>query len=280
MREAVRLDPTAGTSYAGVVYFYLSLNRLEEGRATAEEAQAKNLDSTYLRFALYMLAFLQNDTAGMAQQVAWAAGKPGVENVLLANEADTAAYSGRLGKARELSQQAVASAERAQERETAARYEADAALREALFGNAAEARDRAGVALGLSAGRDVQYGAALALALGGATAREQVQEIEKLADDLVRRFPEDTVVRFNHLPTIRASSLSTAMMLRRPSRLCGLPLLTNWGHPPLVFSRPLCILSMCGGKPIAPRIRAAKPRPSFRKFWTTAVWCSMNPSVL
>ena len=204
MREAVRLDPTAGTSYAGVVYFYLSLNRLEEGRATAEEAQAKNLDSTYLRFALYMLAFLQNDTAGMAQQVAWAAGKPGVENVLLANEADTAAYSGRLGKARELSQQAVASAERAQERETAARYEADAALREALFGNAAEARDRAGVALGLSAGRDVQYGAALALALGGATAREQVQEIEKLADDLVRRFPEDTVVRFNHLPTIRA----------------------------------------------------------------------------
>jgi tetratricopeptide (TPR) repeat protein len=201
MREAVRLNPTAGTSYAGLVYFYLCLNRLEEGRATADEAQAKNLDSTYLRLDLYVLAFLQNDAAGMAQQVAWAAGKPGVEDVLLANEADTAAYLGRLGKARELSQQAVTSAERAQEKETAARYEADAAVREALFGNAAQARERARAALGLSTGRAGLYGAALALAFA---ARQQVQQIEKLANDLAGRFPEDTVVRFNYLPTIRA----------------------------------------------------------------------------
>ena len=109
----------------------------------------------------------------MAQQVAWAAGKPGVEDVLLAYEADTAAYSGRLGKAREFSRRAVASAERAEEKETAASYEADAALREALFGNAAEARQRAAAALALSTGRDVQYGAALALAFAGDAARAQ-----------------------------------------------------------------------------------------------------------
>ena len=82
-------------------------------------------------------------------------------------EADTAAYSGRLEKAREFSRRAVASAERAEEKETAASYEADAALREALFGNSAEARQRAAAALALSTGRDVQYGAALALALAG-----------------------------------------------------------------------------------------------------------------
>jgi serine/threonine protein kinase/Flp pilus assembly protein TadD len=197
-REAVRLDASA-LNYGNLVNNYLLLNRLEEARTTAEEAQAKNLDFPYLRFNLYLLAFLKNDAAGMAKQVAWAAGMPGVEDVLLALEADTAGYSGRLGKARELSRQAVASAERAEEKETAASYEAEAALREALLGNAAEARQRAAAALGLSTGRDVQCGAALALALAGDTARAQA-----LADDLAKRFPEDTLVQFNYLPTIHA----------------------------------------------------------------------------
>jgi tetratricopeptide (TPR) repeat protein len=199
IRETFRLDPSSGLSYAGLVADYLNLNRLEEARATAEEAQAKKFDSPRLRFNLYWLAFLQNDAAGMAQQAAWSAGKPGVEDILLADEADTTAYAGRLGKAREFSRRAVASAERAEEKETAAGYEADAALREALFGNAADARRRAAAALALSTGRDVQYGAALALALAGDVAR-----VQALADDLAKRFPEDTIVQFNYLPALRA----------------------------------------------------------------------------
>jgi predicted Zn-dependent protease len=119
--------------------------------------------------------------------------------VALASEADTAAYSGRLGKAREFSRRAVALAEQAEEKETAASYEADAALREALFGNSTEARKRAAEALGLSTGRDVQYGVALALAFGGDAVRAQT-----LADDLAKRFPEDTLAQFNYLPTIHA----------------------------------------------------------------------------
>jgi eukaryotic-like serine/threonine-protein kinase len=200
--ENLRLAPT-GIGYASLVDAFLSLNRLEEARTTAEEAQAKNFDSPYLRFELYRLAFLQNDGAGMAAQVAWAAGKRGVEDVLLGNEAETAAYSGRLGKAREFSRQAVASAEQAQQKETAARYEAGAALREAVFGNAAEARQRGASALGLSTSRDVQYGVSLALAFIEDASREQAR-IEKLADNLAKRFPEDTVVQFNYLPTLRA----------------------------------------------------------------------------
>jgi class 3 adenylate cyclase/Flp pilus assembly protein TadD len=198
-REALRLDPGSGLSYANLVGSYLQLNRLEEARATAEEAQAKQLDSSYLRTYLYQLAFLQNDAAGMAQQVAWASGKPGVEGVLLGYEADTAAYSGRLREAREFTRRAVASAERAEEKETAAGYEVDAALREALLGNAAEARQRIAAAMPLSKGRDVQYGAALALALAGDAAKSQA-----LGDDLAKRFPEDTNVQFNYLPTVRA----------------------------------------------------------------------------
>jgi serine/threonine protein kinase/Flp pilus assembly protein TadD len=201
--EALRLD-ASGLSYAALVGAYVLLNRLGEAQATAEEAQAKNHDSSFLRFFLYQVAFLRNDAAGEAQQAAWSAGKPGVEDVLLTLEADTAAFSGRLGRAREFSRRAVASAERAEEKETAGEYEAGSAVREALFGNAVEARQRAAVALGLSAGRDLQYGAALALALAGDAARAQA-----LADDLGKRFPEDTEVQLNYLPTVHAQLMLT-----------------------------------------------------------------------
>jgi eukaryotic-like serine/threonine-protein kinase len=198
VRESVRLDPNAD-GYCNLVLSYLILNRLQEAGSAAEEAQAKQLDSPALHFILYRLAFLQNDTAGMALQVAWVAGKPGVEDVLLAREAETAAYSGQLEKAREFSRRAEASAVRVKENEVAAMYEDSAALREALFGNAVEGRQRAAAALVLSNGQNAQQGAALALAFAGDAKRAQV-----LADDLGTRFPANTVVRFNFIPTIKA----------------------------------------------------------------------------
>jgi eukaryotic-like serine/threonine-protein kinase len=204
VRENLRLAPMPiGIGYAGLVDSYLSRNLFEEARATAQEAQAKNLDSPYLRFDLYRLAFLQNDTAGMAQQVAWAAGKRGSEDVLLGNEADTAAYFGQVGKARELSRQAHSSATQSQQRETAALHEAAAAIREALLGNADEARKWAASTKQLRNSRDVQYGALLALALTGDLSQGETR-LEQLADDFARRFPEDTLVEFNYLPTLRA----------------------------------------------------------------------------
>jgi hypothetical protein len=149
--------------------------------------------------SLYMLGFLQNDAAAMKQQVALNAGKPGVEDYFLGYEADTAAYSGRLMDAREFSRRAMDSAERAEENETAATYSALSALREAVLGNSDETRRRATLAMERSTGRDVQYGAALALAYAGEHGRAQA-----LTDDLGKRFPEDTVVQFNFLPTLRA----------------------------------------------------------------------------
>jgi serine/threonine protein kinase/Flp pilus assembly protein TadD len=197
-REALRLEATS-VGYANLVWAYLTLNRLEEARATAVEAQTKSLDSYYLRLFLYRLAFLQSDAAGMAQQVAWATGKPGVEDMLLALEADTAAYSGRLRQAREFSRRAVDSAGQAEEKEAAAKYSALSGLREALFGNADEARRYATLAMQRSGGRDVPYGAALALTYAGDYGRAQA-----LTGDLDKRFPQDTIVQFNYLPTLRA----------------------------------------------------------------------------
>jgi Flp pilus assembly protein TadD/predicted Ser/Thr protein kinase len=231
IRETMRLDPSA-LAYGNFVTSYLQLNRLEEVRAAAEEAQEKKLDSPNLHFVLYELAFLQNDTAGMAKQVSWSAGKPEGEDVLLANEADTAAYYGRLDKARNFSRQAAASAVRAEEKETAANYEAVAALREALLGNANEARQRVAAALALSSGRDVQFGTVLALSVAGDAARAQ-----KLADELAAHFPEDTIVQFNYLPTIRgqlalgrddSSKAVEALQAAAPYELGSLALTSNF----------------------------------------------------
>jgi DNA-binding winged helix-turn-helix (wHTH) protein/tetratricopeptide (TPR) repeat protein len=196
--DEFRLNPN-GDCYFDLLYYYLALNRLKEAQSTVEEAEAKGFDSPSIRNLVYQLHFLQNDAAGMSQQVAWATGKLGVEDGLLGLEADTAAYSGRLGRARDLSRQAVVSAKRAEEPERVAEYEADAALREALFGNPAEARERAADALGLSNSSSVQSLAALALAFAGDAVRART-----LADDLANRFPDHTIVQSYKVPTIRA----------------------------------------------------------------------------
>jgi tetratricopeptide (TPR) repeat protein len=135
----------------------------------------------------------------MAQQVAKTAGLAGFEDQLLNLEGDTAAYSGHLKGARELSRRAMESAERAGEKEPPATYSATSGLREAWFGNTDEARRRVTFALSRSVDRDVLYLAALALAYAREDTRAQA-----LTEDLGKRFPEDTLVQFNYLPTLRA----------------------------------------------------------------------------
>ena len=200
-RESLRLGPDS-LNFGDVVFTFIHLNRFDEARAAADEALSKNLDSADLRLYLYQLAFLTNDLAGMAKQVSWASGKPGRENIMLYLQASSAAYSGKLAAARDLSRQAATSADRAGEKEMEAGCEAAASLWEALYGNASEARQHAASTLAKSNGRDAQYVAALALAVIGDSARAQA-----LAEDLEKRFPDDTVVGFNYLPTLHAQLL-------------------------------------------------------------------------
>jgi hypothetical protein len=174
------------------------LDRVAEAEAVAEEARAKRLDS-HLGGVLYGIAFYRDNSEGMAQQVARVAGVPGEEHLLVAMDADTAAYFGHLEKASELSRRAADSAGVSSEKETAAGYHAVSALREALFGNRAKARQQIALANGGSTGRDTEYGMALALAYA---ARDS--QARALADDLGKRFPEDTIVQFNYLPTLLA----------------------------------------------------------------------------
>jgi tetratricopeptide (TPR) repeat protein len=197
--EGLRINPASGNNYENLAASYMYLNRLEEARATIEEAWAKKVDTPYLHSFAYVLALFRDDRAVMEQQAAWMMGKAGIEDSLLSWQADIAAYSGLQEKSRELSRRAIASAQNAGEKETAAAYQANSSLREALFGNPAQARQAAGAALQLSTGRDVQFEVALVLAMIGDESRA-----EALANDLNKRYPEDTIVQFKEVPTVRA----------------------------------------------------------------------------
>jgi tetratricopeptide (TPR) repeat protein len=197
-QEAVRLAPAVATNHANLVETFTRLDRFGDAGRAAEEAVEKKLDSPNLHFLKYNLSFLQHDTDDMAKQAAWAAGKPSAENILFYLASEVAGAAGQVGKARELSRQAVASSLRTGQKEIAARCEAAEAVREAAFGYEAEGRQRAAAALALSRGRDEQYLAGLALAMTGAAAYAQT-----LADELTKRYPLDTIVQLNYLPTLR-----------------------------------------------------------------------------
>jgi len=197
--EALRLEPDFPPPYMLLMFGDMAVNRLDEAGAAYRRAFERKLYNPFLPIAAYQLAFLQNDTAGMSRQLALSAGQREVEDTLLAYQADTAAYSGRLREAEELTSRAMDSAERAGEKEKAAGVSATSALREALFGNAEEARLRARLAMEHSDGIDVQYAAALALAYAG-----DIKRAQELTDGLDKRFPEATIVQLNYLPSLRA----------------------------------------------------------------------------
>ncbi len=195
-QQVLRLSPYDSVAFRFVAYTYLLLDRVEDAAATAREARAKGLDSA-LGPTVYLIAFYQNDAPEMARQVAAAAGKTGEEDLLLALNADTAAYFGHLRRARELSRQASNSARRAGENEASATYENVAGLREGLFGNTDKAREQIRVARPLPSEGDPYYGFALALAYAG-----NANGVQRLVEDFNKRFPEDTTVQY--LSTLRA----------------------------------------------------------------------------
>jgi tetratricopeptide (TPR) repeat protein len=196
--EGVRLRPDFALAYAFRIRAYTSLNRFDEAKATYAQTLERKLRTPFIDLEMYSLAFAQNDTAGMAHHASKLAALPRLGDIMLSMEGDTAAYSGHLKDARELSRRAMDNAKRGGEKDAPALYSGTSGLREAWFGNTDEARRRATLALSLSTGRDLQYFAALAFAYTRDDARAKA-----LADDLDKRFPEDTIVQFNYLPSVR-----------------------------------------------------------------------------
>src|SRR5215831_10912461 len=207
-QEAIGLDGTIPFPYASIAIHNLCLNRFAEAANILRLGAERKFEIPEFLVIRYYLAFLKGDTAGMEREIARASGTA-VEDSISHHQALVLARSGRMGQARNMWERAIASAQQAGKRETAANYEAATAVCEAHCGNMAAARKRARAALELAKGRDVVYAAAFALALSG-----EGSESLRLGADLEKRFPEDTPVLFEYLPTLHALS---ALAARAPS---------------------------------------------------------------
>jgi serine/threonine protein kinase/tetratricopeptide (TPR) repeat protein len=199
-QSALQVDPNDVINYTNLAGTYLNLNRFNDMKAVLEQAQARHLENQAMIWDFYAMAFLRGDSEEMARQLAAAMGKPGMEDQMLATQADTDAYFGRLGKARESTRLARASALRAGSQEAAALWQLDGALHEAELGDPARAREQALEAVAAGSSKNAQIVAALVLARSGDRKRAQ-----SLADALSRQYASDTLVNNYWLPSIRAA---------------------------------------------------------------------------
>jgi serine/threonine protein kinase/Tfp pilus assembly protein PilF len=206
----IRLQPNDMTSYVNLGSAYANLNRLDEAEATFKQAEERGYNSENLLLNRYLIAFLRGDTAQMEQAAQAAMGKPGTEDLLLATQADTEAWYGKLRDARQLTRRAMDSALHNDAKETAATYQAAAALRLVESGYRAQAHADANAALNIAANRDVRSMVTLTLARAGDIARA-----EKLAAELDKAFPLDTIVQRYWIPTVRAA---IALQRKDPNR--------------------------------------------------------------
>jgi predicted Zn-dependent protease len=197
-------------NYTQLARAYKALNRLGEAEAVDKQMRERKLEHEGQFRTSYWLAFLKGDAAQMARTVSAAAGKPGAEEPLLAIQADAEGWYGKLKNAHELTGRAMDSALHHNAKEAAAAYQAEAALREVESGYREQARAEAEAAAKLAKDRDVWVIAALALARAGDTAGA-----EKLAAELDKTFPLDTLVQRYWLPTIRAA---VALQSKDPDR--------------------------------------------------------------
>jgi tetratricopeptide (TPR) repeat protein len=199
-REALEMEPDNEVNYANLGSTYIALDRVDEAEGVYKQAEGRNLEGELLISSRYVSAFLKGDAAKMTQLSALAMGKPGAEDLLLAIQADTEAWHGKLKNARELTQRAMDSARHNDAKETAASYQVEAALREVESGRREVARTEAIAALKLAPNKDVRAVGALVLARSG-----DLKGAEKLSAEIDKTFPLDTLVQRYWLPTIRAA---------------------------------------------------------------------------
>ncbi len=198
-KKLVEARPDFPIGYYQAAFNYTYLDRLADAERILQQAAAHKLEIAEFSIQRYDIAFLKGDKAGMDREVTLAQGNAAMEDWLLQREAFVQLYSGHLQQARRLSRRAVALARQTSQLDKVAMYESGTAVLEALVGNAPSASQAATASVALSGNRDMQYGAAFALALAGDSVRAQ-----ELANDLDKRFPEDTVAKFIYVPAIRA----------------------------------------------------------------------------
>jgi tetratricopeptide (TPR) repeat protein len=182
-----------------VAHNSLCLGLYDEAAAVIEQAAARKLEPPYVHYMLYAIALVKGDAAAMQQQVDRVVGTP-AESGMLSMQSVTAAYTGRVRRARELTKRAIELARGRDLEESAGLYAAGDALWEAAYGNCPDAKNAAARGLALSRGRYALSWSALAVAMCGDSSLAN-----KLADEMVGRFPHDSFFKASWLPMIRAA---------------------------------------------------------------------------
>jgi eukaryotic-like serine/threonine-protein kinase len=198
-REAARLlpsNPTFDALLVGAIY----AQKFDEARGAYDEAISRGLDSSGLRDHHALLAFLQNDRSEMEKEWAWASQDPVQGRYVLSMEAKVKGFYGRSRDADRLMRIGAESSMKAGLSSDAAKFENNAALREAENGNAEQAQLLAADALGKSQDRGNMIWAAFAFARAG-----KMEQAQKLVESISQRFPNDFSVQAFVLPCVRAA---------------------------------------------------------------------------
>ena len=198
--EHLRLDPSSASAYGNVASTYRDLNRLDDSKRILEEAAARHLETDQLVLSRYFLAFLRDDMNEMQRIVATAADQPKEADEIFSTHADTEAYHGRFGQAREWLRRSAEAAKNNGDAETAGGYYVAMALQEAEVGNMSEARREVDAGMALAVNRDMQVEAALALSRTG-----DIGKSRSIIEDLRKKYPADTLLNTLWLPTLEAS---------------------------------------------------------------------------
>jgi eukaryotic-like serine/threonine-protein kinase len=211
--------PTVPTQPSiNLIWSYILLNRLPEAKAMALSAQTHHVDDPLYHSSLYIIDFLQQDAEARKHELQVLADNPTWGDAILSEESDTAAYQGRFAEARDFTRRAVAFAQKSDRQQTAAAHLIDSAIREAAVGNAGISQQLVKQALALSQAKDIAAMSAVASSLAGDS-----RQTTQLITDLNKRFPQDTVVQLNYLPTVlaatelRAGNASKAIAILAPA---------------------------------------------------------------
>ena len=198
-RHSIELDPDFTPAYVNWAFSNLYLDRLDDAAIALQKAAERKVSTPELLMLRYYLAVLKSDDAETERAAALAKDVPGAQEWMTFSQALVLARSGRLQEAVATSRRAIDMALQARQRTRAATFMAGEAVWQAVFGDRSAAIRNVSAALQLSQARDVEYAAAFALALAGDAGR-----CRTLLQDLEKRFPEDTSVQSNYLPTLRA----------------------------------------------------------------------------
>jgi len=198
-RQAVQLDPDSASGYSNVGFAYAGLNRLDEAKATFDQALRHKAGAAVVHSALANIAWLQGDKNATERELDAMKNDPQSDYLVSGFRSATAASAGQIKAGRVFGQKQREATERFGFKEAAANEYSQEAFTEAAFLNKGRALDDVAEALKLSQSPNVVLNCAITLAMTGEDARAA-----KLADDVAQKRPYDTLVQFVEVPLIKA----------------------------------------------------------------------------